>query len=90
MGTVRTPQSKHGTNLGVVFRVPGMQRYSLQVESAIQIHRGDNVLKSWDDALYGGNVLLLESQGGWCSRNNGLGGRSSNSIGGGLGGGLRG
>jgi hypothetical protein len=88
--TVRTPQSKHGTNLGVTFRVPGMQRYGIQVESAIQIHSGDNVLKDWDNALYGGDVPLLESQGGWCSRNNGLGGRPSDGIDSGLGGGLRG
>jgi hypothetical protein len=41
VGTVCTPQSKHGTNLGVVFHIPGMQHYGLQVESAIQIHSGD-------------------------------------------------
>ena len=90
MGTVHTLQSKHGTDLGVVFRVPGMQCYGLQVESAIQIHNGDNVLKGWDNALYGGGVLLLESQGGWCSRNNGLGGRLSDGISSGFGGGLKG
>ena len=61
-----TPQSKHSTNLGVIFRVPGMQRNGLQAKSAIQIHSGDNVLKGWDNALYGGDMLLLESQGGWC------------------------
>ena len=43
-----------------------MQRDGLQAKSAIQIHSGDNVLKGWDNALYGGDMLLLESQGGWC------------------------
>ena len=90
MGMVHTLQLKHSTDLGVVFRIPGMQRYGLQVELAIQIRSGDNVLKGWDYALYGSDVLLLKSQGDWCSGNNGLGGRPSNGIGSGLGGGLRG
>jgi hypothetical protein len=73
MGTVRTRQSKYGTNLWVVFRIPGVQRYGLQVESAIQIHSGDDVLEGWHDALYGGDVLLLESKMSWRGGNNGLG-----------------
>ena len=66
-----------------------MQRNGLQVESAIQVHGSDDVLKGWDDALHSGDVLLLESQrsgGGW---NDGLGSGSRDCIGSGLGGGLR-
>ena len=89
MGTVRT-QSKHGTNLGVIFRIPSVQGNSLQVKSAIQIHSGHNVLKGWNDAFYGGDVLLLESQRSRSSRDNRLGGRTSDGVSGGLGGGLGG
>ena len=59
-------QSKGGTNLGDIFRVPGMPRDGLQVKPAVQIHSRGNVLKGWHNVLYGGDVLLLESQEqGW-------------------------
>ena len=90
MGTIRTLQSKHGTNLRVIFRIPSMQSDGLQVESAIQIHSSHDILKGWNNALYGGDVLLLKSQRSRSSRNNGLGGGTGNGVGGGLGRGLRG
>ena len=86
MGTVRTLQLKHGTNLGVIFRIPSVQGDGLQVESTVQIHSSHNVLEGWNDALYGGDVLLLKSQGGRSSGDNGLGGGTGNGVGGGLGG----
>lgn len=90
MGTVRTLQSKHGTNLRVIFRIPSVQRNSLQVESAIQVHSSHDILKGWNNALYGGDMLLLKSQRSGSSGDNGLGGGTGNCLGGGLGGGLGG
>ena len=43
--TVHTPQSKYTTNLGVVFRIRRVQCDRLQVELAIQVHNGGDVLK---------------------------------------------
>jgi len=81
---------KHGTNLGVIFRIPRVQRDGLQVKPAIQVHSGDDVLKGGDDTLYGGDMLLLESQRSRGSGDNGLGGGSSDGVSGGLSGNLGG
>lgn len=89
VGTVRTLQSKCDTNLGVILRIPGVQRNGLQVESAIQIHSSNDVLKGWDNALYGGDVLLLESQRGRGGGNKSLSIRPDDCVCSGLGGGLR-
>ena len=35
VGTVRTLQSKRDTNLGVIFRIPGVQRNGLQVKPTV-------------------------------------------------------
>jgi len=88
VGTVRTLQSKYTTNLGVVFRIPCVQCDCLQVESAIQVHSGDDVLEGRNDTLHSGDVLLLESQRSRSGGYDGLGGRSGNSVSSGLGGGL--
>ena len=88
VGTVRT-QSKRDTNLGIIFRIPSMQRNSLQVEPTVEIHGGNNILKGWDDALYGGDMLLLKSQRSGGGRNNCLSCGSSDRIGGSLSRGLR-
>ena len=90
MGTVRTLQLKDITDLGIIFRISGVQRDGLQVESTIQIHCGDNVLEGWNNTLYGGDVLLFESQRGGRSGYDGLDGRPVDYINGGLSGGLRG
>ena len=90
VGTFRTLRSKHGTNLGVVFRIPGVQRDGLQVKPTIQVDSGNDILKGGDDTLYGGDMLLFEGQRSRGSGDNGLGGGSSDGVSGGLGGNLRG
>lgn len=88
--TVRTPQSKCATNLGVIFCIPCTQCNGLQVKPTIQVRSANDVLKGWDSALRRGDVLLFESQRSKRGGNNDLSGRSSDSVSGGLGGSLRG
>jgi len=83
--TVRTLRSKHGTNLGVTFRVPSMQRDGLRVESKIQIGSSNNIFEGWNDALHD-DVLLLKSQRSRSSGNNGLGSGTGDGVSDGLGG----
>jgi hypothetical protein len=45
----------------------------LEVEAAVEVDYVDNVLKSGDDALNGGDVLLLEGEGNKCREHSGGG-----------------
>ena len=47
------------TNLGVVLGVPRVERDRLQVQAAVKVDRRDDVLERGDDAIDGGDVLLL-------------------------------
>ena len=56
------------TNLWVVFCIVCMQCNSFEVQTTVQVHGGNNVMKSGDDPFNHGDVLLLESKGsrsGW-------------------------
>lgn len=45
---------KSGTNLGIIFGIPGMKRNGLKVKRAVKIHggeSGDSVLESGNDVM---------------------------------------
>jgi hypothetical protein len=54
---------KSGTNLGIIFGIPGVEGDGLKVKPAVKIHGGDNVLESGNNSLYSSNMLLLKSKG---------------------------
>jgi hypothetical protein len=57
--------------LTIVFCIAGD---GLKVEAAVEVDDGDDVLEGEDDALDGGDMLLLEGEGNRC-RGHGGGGR---------------
>jgi len=76
--------SDESTNLGIIFSVACVQRNGFQVQTAIQVDRGNYVLKGRDDALDSGNMLLLQGEWRWCRgyrRSCWRGGGTSDSIG---------
>ena len=50
------------TNLRVILRVAGMESNGFEVQTAVQIDRGHNVLKSRDNSLDSSDVLLLKGE----------------------------
>jgi len=54
---------KSGTNLGIIFSIPGVEGDGLKVEPAVKIHGGNDVLEGGNDALNSSNVLLFKSKG---------------------------
>lgn len=50
------------TNLGIILRIPGVQRNGLQVEPAVKIHGGDDVLEGGYDAFDSSDMLLLQGK----------------------------
>jgi hypothetical protein len=73
------------TNLGVILRIPGVQRDGLEVKTTVKVHGGYDVLQSRYDAFNSCDVLLLESQRSRRGWNSGRGGCGWNSCGSGHG-----
>ena len=48
-----------GTNLGVIFSVASVQRDRLEIEAAVQVDSGNDVLQRRNDAFDSSDVLLL-------------------------------
>ena len=53
---------KSGTNLGIIFGIPGMEGDGLKVQP-VKAHGGNNVLESGNDALNSSDMFLFKSKG---------------------------
>jgi hypothetical protein len=58
-----TLKAWYGTNLGIVLCIPRVEGDSFEVEAAVEVDGGYDVLEGGHDALDGGDVLLLEGEG---------------------------
>lgn len=68
------------TNLGIILCIPGVKCDRLQVEPAVEVDGGYDVLEGRNNALDGSDVLLLESEGGGSGGNSSRRGRTSDGI----------
>lgn len=80
MRAVRAPQQENSSNLGVIFCIPSVRCNGFRVKLAIRIHSDHSVLKGWNNALHGGDVLPFKNQRERNGGDNGSGGEAGDGV----------